>query len=53
MMGSDIESLLKVMKQAERGGALNDKAMKDMLGSDVTEMMAIFQRLVDIKNLEK
>ena len=44
-MGTDLESLLKTMKQ----GLGNERAMKEMLGSDLKDMLNLFQQLVDIK----
>ncbi len=48
-MGTDLETLLRTMKQ----GVGNDRAMKDMLGSDMKEMLNLFQQLVDIKKKDK
>jgi hypothetical protein len=45
LMGTDLETLLKTMKL----GASNDRAAKDMLGSDMKDMLNLFQQLVDIK----
>jgi hypothetical protein len=49
LMGTDLETLLRTMKQ----GVGNDRAMKDMLGSDMKEMLNLFQQLVDIKKKDK
>ena len=51
MIGTDIESLLTFMKDAERERAINDKTIKDMLGGDSNEIVHIFQRLVDLKKI--
>ena len=45
MIGLDVESLLKTIKQ---GGA-NDRAVKDLLGSSVSEMEDLFGQLIQIK----
>lgn len=49
LMGTDLETLLRTMKQ----GIGNERAMKEMLGSDMKEMLNLFQQLVDIKKKDK
>ena len=49
MIGTDIESLLTFMKDAEKGGMINGNTMKHLLGSDIKEILHVFRRLVDLK----